>query len=197
MKNKIVYLIRHAESLSNAGMRTTSPAENGLTTLGLQQAQDLALHCNIEPQLICYSTYLRTRLTAMPTIAKYPHAIVEEWQGIHEFTYLDKDRCKNTTPAERLPLVQEYWHRLDPDYNDGGNAESFSQMLSRVRAMLKRLQQVNFETIFVFTHGQFIATTQILLQNPQASDLAIMQQFLAHDKGKTIHNCEMIAIELP
>ena len=37
-----IYIIRHAESRSNAGHRTSSPADNPITLKGQAQAQELA-----------------------------------------------------------------------------------------------------------------------------------------------------------
>ena len=70
-----IYIIRHAESRSNAGHRTSSPADNPITEKGQAQAQELAQkirNTNITPDLIVISPYLRTKMTATPTMKLYP-----------------------------------------------------------------------------------------------------------------------------
>lgn len=192
--NQKVFLIRHAQSLANMGQRTSDPQHNALTEEGAKQAQKLASSFLEKPELIVYSSYERTYLTAKPLILKYPDVPTEQWNNIHEFTYLNHDHCSNTTPQERLPLVISYWNKLDPNYSDGGNAESFSQMLVRIKTMLKNLKERKENFIVIFTHGQFIETTKIVLGYPEATDEQIMKIFNERKRGKTIENCQITQI---
>jgi broad specificity phosphatase PhoE len=193
-KNK-VFLIRHAQSLSNNGERTSSPENNLLTPTGINQAEELAKTISIKPSLIIYSSYKRTYLTAEPLIKKYPQTPHEEWDFIHEFTYLNREHCANTTPQERKPLVINYWAKMDPNYSDGGNAETFSNLIVRIKLMLSTIKDRPEENIFIFTHGQFIEATKIILNNPFKTDTEIMKIFMRNDCGKTIKNCQITELD--
>ena len=65
----IVFLIRHGESQSNAGLPTTSPNNVALTPQGRQQARHVADFLKFYPSLdlIVTSPYLRAKQTAEPT----------------------------------------------------------------------------------------------------------------------------------
>lgn len=144
-----IWLIRHGESASNAGLETSDPAEIPLTDRGREQARDLAKCIEQAPDLIVASPFLRARDTAAPLRERYPHARYEEWP-IHEFTYLEPARCANTAREQRCPWVVEYWTRNDPDWIDGPGAESFTQLVQRARAFHERLAA---ETGFVVVVG--------------------------------------------
>ena len=125
-----VYLIRHAESVSNAGERTASHGGAELSSEGRRQAE--AARIGFRPDLIVVSPFVRSRQTAEPLRQKYPDVPVEEWP-VQEFSFLDADRCADTTQEERRPLAEAYFARNDPDYVDGKDAESFNQLLAARR----------------------------------------------------------------
>ena len=87
-----VYLIRHAESVSNAGERTASHGGAELSSEGRRQAEALTARIGFCPDLIVVSPFVRTRQTAEPLRQKYPDVPVEEWP-VQEFSFLDADRC--------------------------------------------------------------------------------------------------------
>lgn len=191
---KKVILIRHAQSLGNAGLRTTNPTGNVLTETGWEQAREFASSITESPELIVWSSYTRTKETATPLVRKFPHVKAEEWADIQEFTYLDPVKCFNTTPEERRPMVTAYWQSLDPDYNDGNGAESFAQMIDRARNLLNRVKDRPENSIFIFTHGQFMEAIKILMEHPHADSRELMSIFNNHDRGKKVANCEMFRI---
>ena len=67
-----VWLIRHGQSESNAGLPSADWQGIPLTELGHQQAERIAEVFADPPQLIVSSPYLRAQQTAQPTIARYP-----------------------------------------------------------------------------------------------------------------------------
>src|SRR5689334_15812065 len=119
-----IWLIRHGESESNAGLPTSDTSRIALTPRGLAQAECVAAAFTRAPSLIVVSPYLRAKQSAQPTIARFPQARVEEWQ-VHEYTYLSLVSRHNTTPHGRRPLIDAYWERCDPQFVDGEGAESF------------------------------------------------------------------------
>jgi probable phosphoglycerate mutase len=76
-----VWLIRHGQSESNAGLPSTDWRAIPLTALGRRQAEHVARVFADPPQFIVTSPYLRARQTAQPTIERYPAAAWEEMAG--------------------------------------------------------------------------------------------------------------------
>ena len=163
-----IWLIRHGESESNAGEMTSDPSLIGLTPNGFKQAKAIAQSFKEEPSLIVTSKYKRARQTAQPTLERFNHVRHEEWDTIHEFTYLSPSHCRNTTILQRMPLVEAYWKRCDPHYCDGPGAESFSDFMGRASQTLERLNHNSKKFIAVFSHQQFIAALLWLLNNKKA-----------------------------
>ena len=152
---KEVWLIRHAESLANIGAETSTPKEISLSEKGFHQSQILADSISSRPDLIVISPYLRSQQTAKDLINRFPETPTEILM-VQEFTYLSISRCRNTTPHERKPLVEEFWTRGDPHYCDGDQAESLAEFFYRVENFLLQMSERRFELAFVFTHEQFI-----------------------------------------
>lgn len=150
-----VWFIRHGQSESNADLKTTHPAESALTDLGLWEAERVAKAFRRAPDLIVLSPFLRARQTAVPTLTQFPHIPVETWP-VEEFTYLDPIHYDGTTGVDRWPVALAYWERNDPDYKDGGVAESFAELVGRVTAVATRLQQRQESFIAIFSHGLFL-----------------------------------------
>ncbi len=150
-----VWLIRHGESVSNANLQTAHPAESALTEKGQREAEQIATAFGEPPDLIVVSSYLRARQTAVPTIARFPHIPQEVWPA-HEFTYLHPIRYKGTTGDERRPLALAYWERNDPFEKEGGEGESFAELMNRVQEIIARLRQRPAQFIIVFSHGLFL-----------------------------------------
>ncbi|MFC5182385.1 histidine phosphatase family protein [Actinomadura harenae] len=151
-----VWLIRHGQSESNAGRPSNGPGASPLTPLGRRQADHIAALLPTAPSLIVSSAFVRARETAMPTRARFPGAPYEEWP-VQEFTYLGSLHGPNTTNAQRLPYAEAYWKRSDPSHVDGGDGESFQDLISRARATLESLAaRPEPGLTVVFTHGLFI-----------------------------------------
>ena len=151
-----VYLIRHAESVSNAGERTASHGGAELSSEGRRQAEALTARIGFRPDLIVVSPFVRTRQTAEPLRQKYPDVPVEEWP-VQEFSFLDADRC--------------------PDYVDGKDAESFNQLLARVDDMLTRLRALPGKNkTVVFTHGNFMRAARLRLGGGPLSMTEFLRQ---------------------
>jgi len=72
-----IWIIRHGQSQSNAGLATMGPHENALSELGDRQSRCIPTAVKQTPDLIVTSPYLRTQLTAQPLIEQFPHTPVE------------------------------------------------------------------------------------------------------------------------
>ena len=155
---KTLCLVRHAESASNAGLPTESPASNPITELGRTQATRFTdTWQQLPPCLIITSPYARAKETAVPFKARFPDVPTEEWP-IHEWNQLAPEKYKGTTQEERWPHVKEYWERNDPEWCDGEGAESFAKLFERVnRTLMDACPHGRHEgTIVAFTHGHFM-----------------------------------------
>lgn len=186
MKN--VRLIRHGESAANAGEPTRDHASIPLTAKGLKQAEKIARSFMSAPELIVASPYLRSQATALATTAIYPNAAFETW-SVHEFTYLTPARCVDTTLAQRRGWVEAYWERSDPTFSDGEGAESFIDLVTRVRAFLKRLAEQPTSDVVAFSHGQFMNTVRWLIERePQEIDGRAMHDWREYEIANHIEN---------
>jgi broad specificity phosphatase PhoE len=152
---KNVWLIRHAESIGNAGLVTSRPDTIPLTGKGIEQALHLADSFTQAPALIVTSPYTRTQQSARPTIRRFPTAMQEQWE-VQEFTYLSPERYRDTTAADRRPFVEAYWLRCDPHFIDGEGAESFADFIRRVQRAIDGLWSCRSEFVAVFGHGLFL-----------------------------------------
>ena len=152
---KNVWLIRHAESIGNAGLVTSRPDTIPLTGKGIEQALYLADSFTQAPALIVTSPYIRTQQSAKPTIRRFPTARQEQWE-VQEFTYLSPARYRDTTAADRRPFVDAYWSRCDPHHIDGEGAESFADFIRRVQQAIDGLWSCQSEFVAVFGHGLFL-----------------------------------------
>ena len=154
LRTKNVWLIRHAESIGNAGLVTSRPDTIPLTGKGIEQALYLADSFTQAPELIVTSPYIRTQQSARPTIRRFPTARQEQWE-VQEFTYLSPARYRDTTAADRRPFVEAYWSRWDPHHIDGEGAESFADFIRRVQQAIDGLWTCQSEFVAVFGHGLF------------------------------------------
>lgn len=164
-----VWLIRHAQSESNAGLATSTPEDIQLTEQGQQQAAFVAQSVTNVPSLIVTSPYHRTAQTAAPTIRKFYEPRHSVWP-VQEFTYLSLSRCVNMSRRDRLPMVRDYWNLADPNFVDGDGAESFAEFMGRVRSMQEQLLEPSVgDFAIVFSHGLFINALRWQQMSPSAS----------------------------
>lgn len=163
----IVFLIRHGESQSNAGLPTAEPKNVALTPRGYEQARHIGHFLASYPSLdlIVTSPYRRTKQTAESTISMPMfHSIPEEEWDVQEFTYLSSMHQEQSTIEGRRPLVDAYWEQCQPSFVDGPGSESFAQFIDRVHAFIVRLQGTTYDTIAVFSHEQFITAVLWLIE---------------------------------
>lgn len=190
-----VWLIRHGESESNAGLQTLCPVFTALTKRGISQAERISEAFTRSPSLIITSKYVRTQQTALPTIKRFPNAKRDQWD-IHEFTYLSWSHSSSMTMQERRPMVDDFWERNDPLYRDD-EAESFVQFMSRVSSVLERLRYSGEDFIAVFTHGYFMRAVVWLLQSPPSRiDANSMREFRDRLGRVSIPNGAILPVKL-
>lgn len=188
---KKIWLIRHGESVANAGAVTDNHITIPLSENGHKQAKEISQSIPYAPDLIITSPFLRTQETAAYTIKRYPNIPVVVWD-VQEFTYLAPASCVGTSAADRRERVNAYWQQLDPDYIDGQDAESFTMLLSRAQTAIERLNHLNARFIIMFTHAQFIRAMTLLKTTSECNIKELMIQFRSLPKYA---NCEIIKWE--
>jgi 2,3-bisphosphoglycerate-dependent phosphoglycerate mutase len=187
-----ILLVRHGQSVANAGGKTADHDANPLTELGRAQSRDFAERLDCKPTLFVTSPFQRAQQTADPLRRRFPDVPVEEWP-IQEFTFLDPSRHSDTTEAEREPFATAYWQRQDHEYIDGPGAESFTLFLNRARAAIHRLiSQIPGGCIVIFTHGYFMQAFRLATLFPNATDAELMANFLRFHLVNLIQNTDSL-----
>jgi len=190
-----LWLIRHAESESNAGFATNDPHSIGLSALGLIQARKLAEHFPAMPDLIVTTKYDRTGLTAAPLRQRFPAVPTDVWP-IHEFTYLAPARYVGQTEEHRRAPAQAFWDRNDPDHVDGAGAESFRDFMARVRTLREHVQRTGREFTAVFTHGFVIkAIIWDLLREGEEINAHYMQGYYNFHLSQPVRNASITPVQ--
>ena len=188
-----VFLFRHGESESNAGLPSAGPGSAPLTAAGHLQAGQIARVLADVPALIVTSPYLRARQTAEPTISRFPAAECQQWP-VQEFTYLGDLHGRGSTPREREPYARAYWDRADPHAASPG-AESFAGLLGRTADFLGRLGEQESGPVVVFTHGLFMrAVAWSLLTGITAPNQDQMRGFRSFANRYLIPNAGVVEL---
>lgn len=192
--NKRIYIIRHGESESNAGLPSNGPDNIPLTKLGRLQALEIAEKFTERPSLIVFSSFLRTIESATPLINKFPDAPMLSME-LHEYRFLSPLNFENTTMSDRKGAVREFWQKCDPDFIHGQEAESFNEFGSRVTKDLLHLINSNHPTIVVFTHSQVVRIMwQYLITGKTNFDKESMLYFRDKMCNLQIANAEIYTI---
>jgi broad specificity phosphatase PhoE len=194
---KNVWLIRHAESIGNAGLVTSQPDTIPLTGKGVEQALRLADSFTQPPTLIVTSPFIRTQQSARPTVERFPAARQEQWE-VQEFSYLSPERYRDTTLADRRPFVEKYWSRCDPHYTDGEGAESFADFILRVERAIDGLWSCQPGFVAVFGHGVFMrAMIWRMLFGARPVNASAMSSFRHFMIATIMPNTSIIKVDLP
>jgi broad specificity phosphatase PhoE len=187
------WLVRHGQSVVNAGLPTEGHDDVALTELGWQQACAVARRVERRPDLLVVSPFLRARATCEPIQARWPATRRETWP-IQELTYLSPARCHGTTSATRRPMVDAYWRRCDPHYVDGSDSESFSAFSNRLHDFHRRLLALDCSYVIAVGHGQFFRAYMMGLTDGFTVTPEWMARYRAVETGSPIANCEIIEL---
>ncbi len=99
-----IILVRHGQSVTNAGGKAADQVSNPLTELGRAQSREFADRLDCKPTLFITSPFLRAQQTSEPLRQRFPDVPVEEWP-IQEFSFLNPVLHKGTSEADRQPHV--------------------------------------------------------------------------------------------
>ena len=191
-----IILVRHGQSVTNAGGRAADQVSNPLTELGRAQAREFAERLDCKPTLFVTSPFLRAQQTSEPLRQRFPNVPVEEWP-IHEFSFLNPALHRGTSEADRESHVVAYWQREDPAYIDGPEAESFTLFLDRAREAIRRLVTRDpGGCVVIFTHGFFMQAFRLVLLFPNATDAELMANFQRFHFLNLIQNIGSLEFEV-
>ena len=73
-----IILVRHGQSVTNAGGKAADQVSNPLTELGRAQSREFADRLECKPTLFITSPFLRTQQTSEPLRQRFPDVPVEE-----------------------------------------------------------------------------------------------------------------------
>ncbi len=179
MTTKHIWFVRHGESLANAGGITSVASKVPLTDRGKDQAKAAVKALSIKPSLIAVSPYDRARETAVPAILRWSDVELTTWP-VQEFTYLSWKKLGPSTVYEREQAALPYWDRMDPDYVDGEDAESYNQMMQRIDDTIQLIHNLKFESAVVFSHKLFLSVLfyRLVNQHPVPPDMQEVRTFL-------------------
>jgi broad specificity phosphatase PhoE len=196
-----ILLVRHGQSVTNAGGRAADQVSNPLTELGRAQARQFAEHLDCKPTRIIVSPFLRAQQTSEPLRQRFPDVPVEEWP-IQEFSFLNPALHRGTSELDRESHVVAYWQREDPAYHDGPEAESFTMFVDRAREAIRRFADRQLATrdtggcVVVFTHGFFMQAIRMVLLFPKATDAELMANFQRFHLLNIIENIGSLELEV-
>lgn len=191
-----IILVRHGQSVTNAGGRAADQVSNPLTELGRAQSREFAERLDCKPTLLVTSPFLRAQQTSEPLRQRFPDVPVEEWP-IQEFSFLNPALHRGTSEADRESHVLAYWQREDPAYIDGPEAESFALFLDRARETIRGLATRDTGgCVVVFTHGFFMQAIRLLLLFPNTTDAELMANFQRFHFLNLIQNIGSLEFEV-
>ena len=193
-----IFLIRHAQSEANIQLKTSSHAGIQLSQLGQQQAENL-YHQLPYLHHVMSSKFARAQQTAEPLVKAYDLELQTN-EDIQEFNYLAASKWMNTDFKQRKYWVEQYWQKMDPDYKDADEAESFAEFYTRVRHFHEHLKHLILhyrrKNLAIVTHGQFLLLLTMLMENPQPCSQALMCEFRQNFIKQPIANTQIITLEI-
>lgn len=190
---KKIYLIRHAQSESNAGLLINPNHAINITNLGKTQAHELAdwLNANIHEPIsdIFTSEYVRTHQTAEPFLQSLTRTatVIDD---LHEFNYLDFDNIKDLTFPDIVAMANDFWTK-SPDYQDSDITDSFANFVGRVQNVRAFFDGLPDGTYVAFTHGMWIGMLIWQILHKDSPRMMNMLRFREFELTVRPKNCEV------
>ena len=108
---------------------------------------------------------------------------------------MSERKCANTNLNDRKVWVNAYWEKMDCQYRDADDAESFEDLYLRVQAFQEKLKTLApryaEKNLAVFSHGQFLQLLIMQIQQPSPLTKELMQQFRSDLVRQPIRNTEV------
>lgn len=191
---KKFYLVRHAQSESNAGLAIRPNHQINLTTLGQTQAQEVAnwLMDNIGETVadVFVSCYVRTEQTAKPYLDKLGKT-AKVIKDLHEFNYLEYGHIQNMTFGELIDMADKYWEIGDIHHKDGEHSDSFMEFVERVANVRAYFESLPDGVYVVFGHGMWLGMLLWQLLHGTSRRVLNIKSFRQFELAVRPKNCEV------
>jgi len=160
--------------------------------MGREQSILVSTTIKTAPGLIVTSSFSRTQSSAQPLKDRFPKVLQTVWP-VQEFTYMNPINWNGTTGEERTPSAHAYWERNDPQYNDGGGAESFAELIQRIEVVRELIIQQQNTEIVIFSHGLFTrAFWWRMVMIGQPINTKSMYHCVQFIRGLLLANCAIV-----
>lgn len=183
----VITLIRHAESVSNAGGITQPHELIELSDRGRSQAHELAGQLPGPPSMVIVSGMRRAQQTAEPYCQRFGVEPSVD-RSLDEFSVIDPALIAGLNGVQRKPFVKDYWSAPDPQRRLGDAADTFQEFSARVIRFRQRMDALPNATV-IFGHGIWIARLLWELQGQHAIDTHGMSAFRAYQVRLPMPNC--------
>ncbi|AKG08585.1 hypothetical protein AAX05_10090 [Moraxella bovoculi] len=191
---KKFYLIRHAQSESNARLAIRPNPVINLTDVGRMEAEELSewLSINIQQPIdgVFTSHYVRTAQTAAPFLAQLG-STAKVIEALHEFDYLDFDRIKDLSFEDLIATADNFWQQGDTTYQDGTAEDTYERFVERVRTVRQMFDELPDGNYVVFTHGMWIGMLMWQIIHGNGTRMMDMPAFRAYELAIRPKNCEV------
>lgn len=191
---KKIYLIRHAQSESNARLAIRPNPKVSLTDIGRAEAKELSdwLSVNIQWPIdgIFTSHYVRTHQTAKPFLIAIDRQ-AQVIEALHEFDYLDFNRIKDLSFEDLMATAEDFWQKGDITYQDGMAEDTFERFVERVRSVRQMFAEFPSGNYVVFTHGMWIGMLMWQIIHGGGTRMMDMPAFRAYELAIRPKNCEV------
>lgn len=145
---KTFWLIRHAQSTSNAGEITRDRESVFLTDVGEQQAHWLNAHFPYHPNALYISTLPRTAQTAAPLARRF-HMHPQILPCLTEFDPLGMSVLRGMKGEERSAAYENYWARATPETQIGEDGCAFTELKAQIDEFMQLLPHFANHSAFV------------------------------------------------
>lgn len=184
---KIIYFIRHGESVANSGGITMENKKIPLSAKGLEQSQSVAENLNIKPSQILVSEYLRTHQTAKPFCDRI-NSKYQVCTQLNEFSIISHELIEGMIGSQRRPIADAFWSNGDVKKRMGVEADTFVEFSERVNGFIAGMSQLSNNTV-LFGHGIWFGMLLWKLMGFAANDQQGMIGFRRFQNGLPISNC--------
>lgn len=197
MTTQHLYFLRHAQGIHNARLPHGPMADIPLTEEGFQTLATIADKIAAAdfmqtPDVIRVSPLLRTIQTAEGLKPLYPAVPFELDPYLIEWAHFDVPAGMIMSAEDKVPLIDEFWRRLDPNWVANDLGESFSDCVNRVRHVQQTLFNDPQDSIVCVSHGYFMQTFVMHLIEKMHATAESMELLRSFDR---LRNLDIIHIE--
>ena len=189
--SKSITLVRHGESIGNAGLPINCTYQQyPLTPKGWKEAEKYSETVQEAPDIIVSSPFKRAIDTSLPLRKLYPKAEFIIDPRLAAFAYLGNEYY-TTKRYSRSGAINSYWNALDPDLIAGDGAESFRAFHKRTLSFFHWFEKLNDAKIIGFTHAMSIRMLELYSKHILPDDpYKALVAYKKHRESRRVNNCE-------